>query len=265
MKLIVLFCLTLICASCSLRWPLTETSTEIDPILKDYKEFENQDYIEQFKVLNDFYVRNPDIKTINLTNRYSRYLNKVLHRVLANNELFFKRVRGRFKFRVIDDQKPFYFSLPDKTIYLSLGLLDKYVKSENLIYCIVTYELIKLEKMLYRKTVIYPKGIIGTSKLLSMVRIKTENKIEIHKWAFYLLKRSGITSDNYLSWLQIQNRNSLDFRLMMGDVNSISQEEAMFKSFLIENQKKDSMTKKYKSSREFYNFINHIKKKQKRV
>jgi hypothetical protein len=265
MKLIVLIGLLLLSAACSLQWPLSRIVREQDKALAGYDEYDSSDYIEQYRVLKKFYKTNPDVEIIQLPYRYRKFLRGIISKIISNNELFFERVDEKFNFYVVKDDKPFYFSLPDQNIYLSSGLIDKYIKSENLMFCLLTYELIKIEKLLFKKVSIYPKGIVGTSKVLSLTRIETDSKIEVHKWAFYLLKRAGITSDNYLSWLQIQNRNSFDFRLMMGDVNSISQEEALFKSFLIKNQKKTTLNRKYKSSREFYRFVNFLKNKQKSI
>jgi hypothetical protein len=97
--------------------------------------------------------------------------------------------------------------------------------------------------------------------MLSLLRLRTADKIEIHKWAYYLLKRSGVDTDTYLSWLQIKNRNSLDFSIQLGDIQSISREEALFKSFLIESVKESNSTNRHRgSSRQFYSLLNDIKR-----
>ena len=86
------------------------------------------------------------------------------------------------------------------------------------------------------------------------------DKVEIHKWSYYLLKRTGVGPDSYLSWLQVKNRNSLDFSLQLGDIRSISREEALFKAFLIEAEKDSTRFSKYRgSSKAFYRLLNEIK------
>ena len=106
-----------------------------------------------------------------------------------------------------------------------------------------------------------PTGHLTTSRILGLMRLKTIDKVEIHKWAFYTLKRVGIDPDIYLSWLQIQNRNSLDFAVQLGDTSSISREESLFKAFLIEQSNaKSNQTKYERSSRDFYSFVNRLKR-----
>jgi hypothetical protein len=97
--------------------------------------------------------------------------------------------------------------------------------------------------------------------MLSLLRLNIEEKVEIHKWAFHILKRVGIDTDSYLSWIQIQNRNSVDFSLQLGDISSISREESLFKAFIIKNTEKKKTSKSHEgSSREFYAFINQLKR-----
>jgi hypothetical protein len=130
-----------------------------------------------------------------------------------------------------------------------------------MLYCLLVYELIRSEKSIYKKTIIIPTGTLSTSRILSLLRLETNNKVEIHKWAFYILKRIGIDTDSYLSWLQIKNRNSLDFAMQIGDIQSVSQEESLFKTFLIEEVKNLKQSTQYKgSSQKFYTFLKQIKK-----
>jgi hypothetical protein len=261
MKLLILMSSFMVLVSCSSFDLFGNKKSEAEDILAGYKRFTNDDYLAQLKVLHDFYQENPEVRIVKTNKRSSRYIKKLIRTIITNNELFFKRIDANFDVYIVDDTKPFYFSLPNQKLYISSGVINKYLKSENLLYCLLTYELIRNEKLIFRKVNLIPKGIIETSQMLSLLRIETGVKVEIHKWAFYILKRSGLSTDNYLSWLQIQNRNSIDFKLLMGDVNSISEEEALFKLFLIRNQKKTQNTKKYTSSRSFYNFINYVKKK----
>ena len=89
-----------------------------------------------------------------------------------------------------------------------------------------------------------------------------EEKIEIHKWAYYLTIRSGFDGEYYLSWLQTQNRNTADFLLQVGDINLINQEESLFKSFLIKSSADDETPIKKNSSKNFYSFLNRIRDQQ---
>ena len=228
-------------------------------IEEDYKEMELVDFIDHVNSFRDSYLGSKDVEQYFISYRSNKYLEGLVSNLYKKNELFFSD-RARAKFYIIKDSRPFHFSLPNKSIFISSGLLQKYIKSEKLLYCLLTFELIRSEKNIYRKTHIVPTGSIDTNRMISMLRLNTKTKVEVHKWSFYILKRIGIDTDNYLSWLQIQNRNSIDFSTQLGDLGSISREEALFKSFLIKNTSRKRSTNKYeRSSKKFYSFINGIK------
>lgn len=199
-----------------------------------------------------------EFKKINVYDR--NYLLSLANELVAKNELFFTKQHTP-EIEIINTQMPSHFSLPGRKVYLSSGLISKYLKNEKLLLCVLAYEMIRSEKMIYEKTQIIPTGVMNSSRIVSLLRLPVDKKIEIHKWAFHLLKRVGVDADSYLSWLQIQNRNSLDFSVMLGDSSVISREEAMFKSFLIDIRDKTAQVDKYeRSSREFYSFINRMKR-----
>jgi hypothetical protein len=104
---------------------------------------------------------------------------------------------------------------------------------------------------------------MSLERMLSLNRLSPDMKLEIHKWAYHFLKRTGYDGEYYLSWLQIQNRNSSDFYLMQGDTATISQEEAFFKAFLVKRSKinKDEFILKKNSSKNFYDFLFFVKDK----
>ena len=227
--------------------------------LREVTEFSSQDYRDHLASLKKDYLKTRDIKSIYINKRNRRYLDKVSSEIQKNNELFFTNKELPI-FSIIESEVPFHFSLPGKNIFISSGLIKKYIKSEKLLYCLIIFELIRTEKGVYRKQVLIPTGFLKTKKVLSMMRLKIEDKVEIHKWAFYLLKRIGIDTDNYLSWLQIQNRNSIDFSMQLGDVSTISREEALFKAFIIKNTENKSNKYHAGSSKSFYSFVNSIKR-----
>lgn len=138
-------------------------------------------------------------------------------------------------------------------------MLERYVKNESMLYSLITYELIRSEKRLYRKNLIIPTGVMSTSRILSLLRLNVQTKVEIHKWAYYLLNRVDVEPTNYLSWLQVKNRNSADFILQFGDIKSISREESLFKAFLIRNKITKRAIKHRGSTKRFYAFLNNIK------
>ena len=127
---------------------------------------------------------------------------------------------------------------------------------------ILSYEMVRSEKLLYPKQLIIPLGFITLERLLSLGRLNIEEKVEVHKWAHYLTIRSGYDGEYYLSWLQTQNRNTADFILQVGDINLINREEFLFKAFLIKNAADgDEIALRKNSSKSFYAFINSIRDK----
>lgn len=219
-----------------------------------------QDFVDHLGAFEKFYLNSNEVELYNMRQRDRQYLESVARGITENNELFFAN-GNKPVFRVVKSPIPFHFSLPGMRVFFSTGLVAKYIKSEKLLYSVIAYELIRSEKNIYRKIHIVPTGYMSTSRILSLLKLGTREKVETHKWAYYTLKRVGVDPDTYLSWLQIQNRNSSDFSLQLGDTSSISREESLFKAFIIENAKKKSALSKYeRSSKDFYAFVNRIKR-----
>ena len=129
-----------------------------------------------------------------------------------------------------------------------------------MLVCVLAYELVSSEKILYPRQTIVPTGFVSLERMLNLNRLSLDEKMEVHKWAHHLTIRSGYDGEYYLSWLQTQNRNTADFILQVGDANQISREESLFKAFLIKNTNEDEqVTTKKTSSKNFYTFINSIR------
>jgi hypothetical protein len=227
--------------------------------LEFYNEFSTVDYIDHLKSFEQIYSESQKKNILPIRPEMKNYLKSIVKNISQNNELFFTEEVDP-TFYIIDSKIPFHFSLPGRKFFLSRALLQKYIKNETLLYCVLAYELIRSEKNIYKKTIVIPTANFSTTRILSLLRLNIKDKVEIHKWAYYLLKRIGIETDTYLTWLQVKNRNSLDFVSQLGDVQSISVEESMFKAFLILNSKSGKRNYQYKgSSKKFYSFISNIK------
>ncbi len=257
-KIILQLLLIFTFVSCSIYKNNRETIKD-DVDFSKRPEHNSKDYGAQFRYLKTPYLNTSGVKALDLRFRSQIYLEQIATQIEKQNELFFTS-KDKARFTIINSQTPFHFSLPGKNIFISSGLISKYIKSEKLLYCLIAYELIRSEKEVYRKQLLIPTGFMTTEKLLSMMRLGINDKVELHKWAFYLLKRVGIDTDNYLSWLQIQNRNSIDFSMQLGDISVISREEALFKAFIVKNTSVTLGRYHEGSSRGFYAFINNIKR-----
>lgn len=260
MKTIILLILSLTIVSCSNLKSFTSKKDKPEVInLEGYNQFDKNDYIDHMKAFKTPYLNSGEIDKVRLNKRSQKYLKEIANHIIKQNELFFKSGKTP-SFYIVESETPFHFSLPGMNIFISSGLIKKYVKSEKLLYCLIAYELIRTEKNIYKKNIIIPTGALSTRRMLSLLRLSIQEKVEIHKWAFYLLKRVDVDTDNYLSWLQIQNRNSVDFSLQLGDISSISREESQFKSFIIKNTKKKKRRQHKGSSKEFYVFVKNLKR-----
>ncbi len=215
-----------------------------------------QDYSDHLASLRVAFLSTPGVKV--LTNEYARrYLTDLVGEIIAKNEIFFRTLRTA-KVTIIDTEAPLHFSLPKGELFLSRGLIQKYLKHESMLVGILAYELVRAENLLYPKLLIIPVGYIPLERILGLSRLTLEEKVETHKWAHYLTVRSGYDGEYYLSWLQTQNRNTADFILQVGDVNLINREESLFKAFLIKNSTDNEVVGKKNSSKQFYTFINSI-------
>jgi hypothetical protein len=215
------------------------------------------DYADHLASLKDALLSTTGIKIVK--NRFAKkYVQSLAGEIISKNEIFFKNLR-EVDPTILEMDAPVHFSLPKGEIFLSSGLISKYIKNESMLISILSYELVRSENLLYPKQTIVPTGYIPIERLLSHQRLNLEEKMEIHKWAHYLTVRSGYDGEYYLSWLQTQNRNTADFILQVGDINLINREEAAFKAHLIKISKKEEVPGKKNSSRSFYTFINSIR------
>lgn len=223
----------------------------------EYQKLAAEDYADQFTSLRDAFLQTPDIKQVKLEPAVLRYLEKLSSEIIAKNEIFFKNLKSA-RISVINSESPLNLSLPRGEIFLSKGLISKYIKHESMLVSILAYELVRSERLLYPKETIIPTGYMPLERMLMLGRLSLDEKMEVHKWAHHIVERSGYDGEYYLSWLQTQNRNTADFILQVGDANLITREEALFKAHLIKNDSDNNVIKK-NSSKEFYTLINTLR------
>ncbi len=253
------FLFALVISSCStIRLPSVKKTQTI--YKSGHVAMSSEDYADQLASLKTAFLSTPGLKIIQ-KDQNEKYLNEILSEIILKNEIFFKNLK-KANVTIIKNEAPIHFSLPRGEIFLSTGLITKYIKHESVLVCILAYELVRSENVLYPKQAIVPVGYINLERILLLSRLNVEEKIEIHKWAYYLTIRSGFDGEYYLSWLQTQNRNTADFLLQVGDINLINQEESLFKSFLIKSSADDETPIKKNSSKNFYSFLNRIRDQQ---
>lgn len=217
-----------------------------------------KDYKDHLASLKSPFISTPGIKTLAQGQNNKKYLETLVNEIIANNEIFFKELKTA-NITILDTESPLHFSLPKGELFLSRGLVSKYIKHESMLVGILSFELVRSERLLYPKQTMVPLGYVPLERMMSLNRLELEERMEVHKWAHYLTVRSGYDGEYYLSWLQTQNRNTADFILQVGDANLINREESLFKAFLIKTSSEDNVLAKKNSSKNFYTFINSMR------
>jgi hypothetical protein len=223
-----------------------------------YNAMSGEDYEDQLASLKSPFINGPGIKIFGLNETTKKYIENLISEIISNNEIFFKKLK-KGNVTIIDSEAPLHFSLPRGEVFLSRGLITKYLKNESMLVCVLSYELVRSEKMLYPRQTLVPVGYLSLEKMISLSRLSLDEKMEVHKWSHHLTIRSGFDGEYYLSWLQAQNRNTADFILQVGDVNQINREESLFKAFLIKTTNEEQVIHRKESSKNFYTFINRIR------
>jgi len=247
--------LLLLLSSCSFY------STKDAFTLKTYQAHDKEDYIDHLASFTKFYLNTDDVKLIKLSRRSRSYLNTLYKKIKNNNELLFANP-SKAKFYIIKNGNPFHFSLPKGNFFFSSALLKNFLDTEDLLLSVLAFEMIKSNRNVYPKTLVVPIGYMETARILDLTKIPFEAKVEIDKWAFLSMKRAGHDPYSYLLWLQIQNKNSLEFGLQLRGRN-ISREEHSLKNFLVKegNEGNNILEGDRNTSPKFYKLIKEIKDK----
>lgn len=261
MKIIFLLILCLLSSSCSIWGSKDKKKLPLE--LENYEYNSAKDYLDHLDNLGKMYRSTSDIQTIHLSKESTHYLDDLLYQLVINNETFLnKSEKETPRIFIIRSASPFHFSTPDMGIYLSTGLLKKYIKNEALLATVLGFELIRSSKNIYTKSMIIPVGYISTERLISLLRVPFNEKVEINKWLYYVLRRSGFDPQEVLSWIQIKNKNTLDFSLQVGDTKLIAREESLYKAFIVKKSVaiSGSNKRKFNSSKSYYSLSKDLEK-----
>jgi hypothetical protein len=222
-------------------------------------ELKDKDYIDHLDSMGADYLSNEETKEIKLEPESVKFLEQIFERLVSNNELLFSR-EYKPKFHIVISKAPFIFSLPRAQFFISSGLMQKYLKSEELFIAALGAEVLKSERSIYEKKIMIPLGYYNSEKMIRLTSVKQETKYHVNEWNYIILKRAGFDPSAVLNWIQVQNRNTLDFSLLLGDSVGISKEEHFFKNYMTK-QGVSGLEKKFNesnSSREFYKLLNNI-------
>lgn len=230
--------------------------------VRDYSQIgepTDRDYIDHLASSGEDYLTYDDTKEIKLNKESIQFFKSIYERIMSNNELLLVQ-NIEPSFHVIASKTPFIFSLPRAQFFISRGLIEKYLKSEELLVAALAAEVLKSDRNIYEKRMMVPLGFYSTEKMIQLTRLKPESKYQVNEWTYLVLKRAGFDASAYLNWIQVQNRNTLDFSLFLGDSIGISKEEHLFKNFMAK-QGVLGVEKKIieaNSSKAFYKLLNNI-------
>jgi hypothetical protein len=203
------------------------------------------------------------VREVKLSKRSQKYLSNILNRIAQDNELILNP-KTSSRIHIIKSKYPYYFSTPGGRVFFSSKLINSYIKNEQFLVSILAYELIRSHKGLYLKRMIVPTGDITEQRILHLTSVPLSVRLEASKWAYVAMRRSGFDSTACLTWIQILNRNSMDFIMQYSDPRDTIRLESMFKSFIISEggqRKGDGILKEYNSPKDFYSFRKEVARK----
>ena len=249
---IIFFLFLIIFSSCSSHNLFLQQAESLDSLsTKDYADFlssTSKDYLsfEETKVIK--------LKTESLI-----YLENIYERLVSNNQVVLNNPE-KATFNFVKSKIPFLFSLPGSQFFFSTALLERHLKSEGLFVAAFAAEVLRSQRLIYEKKILIPLGFYNSEKMINLTRLKLATKQKVNEWTYFILKRSGYDSSAYLNWIQVQNRNTLDFSVFISDPISLAKEEQLFKNFISKQgflniEKKLSESN---SSKEFYKLLSNI-------
>ncbi len=253
---IIIFISLLWCFGCSNFQKLERDFSTIDQLA-------SEDYIDHLGSLSQSYLLFSQSDIIKISKKSEQYLKEIHERIVKNNEIFLPK-RETPVFYVLENSTPFMFSLPNSHFFISNSLISRFLKNEQLFVAALTREIIRSQRNIYEKKILINTGNISTDEIMKMMKLKSEIRFKINEWTYIVLKRTGYDASALLAWIQLQNKNPLDFSLYVGDRSVISREEFVFKNFLVSDKKASSeMAINYEvnSSKDFYNLLNDVKEK----
>jgi len=174
----------------------------------------------------------------------SGYIKKARPEIQGYLNGIWKRLLGRMDYKSVtalevyyyDDQQPFYLLSPDGRLILSIGLIEKYVRNQPLLSVILLEAILRIKHNYFYKIIFIPTGIITVEQMLSVLKLDLKSKTNINEWIYYYLKKNNGDVVSILDWVQVKNRNSLDFSLLNNNGYSPLEEEKVLKNIFLKGR-----------------------------
>ena len=218
-----------------------------------------QDFFDHTVLLAQDFKKNHQKKMIFLSSSSREYIRNLSGKIKSGNDFLFSGFNNE-KIFIIHDNKSFHFSFPNGHIFLSTGLLRKYIQHEGLLASVLIIEMIRSHKRIFSKKILIPTGVLSFNDLAPLTKIDLTMRNRINKWTIFTLRKSGFNPLSLLQLLQIKNKNFYDFFETLEEGTIASLEEVEVKNFLLKNKFfKDITNFSKNSSSEFYFFMKEIK------
>lgn len=229
----------------------------VQAVVVKHNKYVDTDYVAQLSFLGVQY-RN-SVKMVTLSKKKNEYLVSLYQKILSKNERFMKKTMEP-SFFIVKDDNPFYFSLPNNYYFFSQGLIQKYFRNEMTLASCLAYMMLQAHNDAFMKRIVVPTGYISTDQLISLIKLPLNLKADLNKAVFWALQAAGLDGSYYLQWIQLQNRNTLDFSRQIGDPQFITKEEFLFKQFVAKENISSFTLKSLEgnSTKGFYRFIRGI-------
>ncbi len=196
---------------------------------KKYGHDDNKQYILHLQDIEKVYLDTENI--IKLNSNEVKYTEEIVGKIQRNNQQLFKS-KKLFKINFINREENLLFSLPGGSIFISKGLMDKYLKNEHLLAVVVAREMIKISQDLYNKLFYIPTGFRDFNDVVRINKLPIKEESILDKWSYIILERSGFDPNSILNWLQVQNKNSFDFIYILDSFQLALKKEQLFKNFM---------------------------------
>ena len=244
--------------SCSTAQQFVSNIKKEQYLIGKKESMHKEDFAAHLTHLGNDFIDSTEKDLVPLSQDNINYLTTLVHRLIQNNKKLYHN-KLDFKFHVISSNTPFYFSLPGGHYFYSTGIFKKYIKNEELFMAILAIQTFRTSKNIYLRKKIIPVGHINIEQLISLTRIPLHYRNEVNKWASSTLEQAGLDPSIILNWIQMRNRNILDFAIIDGELSVVAREEFAFKNFLVTTQNNRlKQNNQRNSSEEFYKFIHKV-------
>lgn len=218
--------------------------------------FSSSDYLSHLEGLAELYIKNNKVRKLNYRSR--RYLKKLSRELYFNNQALFQKDDVGINFYVVDDERNFYFSLPKDNVFMSKGLLKKYMNSESIFVSVLLGELLRSKIGIYKKNKLIPLNSYTVEDMIRINKLDINSNRDLNNLVFDVLKKSGYDPEARLLWLQTLNRQSISFSVQDIHPHELSKEEFLLKNYMVSSGKDENLIYEKNSSRQFYYFKESI-------